>query len=61
VATLSYDYSNRDVWLDPLAVEDDPAHHDLCERHAERVTVPHGWELHDRRAPAALLWQARAS
>ena len=39
VATLSYDYSARIVWLDALAAVDDPANHDLCERHAERITA----------------------
>ncbi len=61
MATLSYDYTGRNVWLDPLAALDDPAHHDLCERHAERVTAPQGWALHDRRVDATPIWQARAS
>jgi hypothetical protein len=60
VVTLSYDYAGRNVWLNDLAVEDDPANHDLCERHADRVTAPQGWVLHDRRNVAP-IWQARAS
>ena len=42
MVTLSYDYTGRNVWLDDLAPQDDPANHDLCERHAERVTRPTG-------------------
>jgi Protein of unknown function (DUF3499) len=60
VVTLSYDYTGRNVWLDDLDRQDDPANHDLCERHAERVTAPQGWALHDRRNVAP-LWRARAS
>ena len=58
--TLSYDYAGRNVWLDHLAADDDPANHDLCARHAERVTPPQGWVLHDRRVVTP-IWQARAS
>jgi hypothetical protein len=60
VVTLSYDYGGRNVWLDDLTAVDDPANHDLCDRHAARVTAPHGWTLHDRRNVAP-IWQARAS
>ncbi len=60
VVTLSYDYAGRNVWLDHLSAVDDPANHDLCERHAERVTAPQGWVLHDRRVVTP-IWQARAS
>ena len=63
VVTLSYDYTARTVWLDDLATQDDPANHDLCERHAERVTAPQGWALHDRRVvtPVWLATDSRAS
>jgi hypothetical protein len=60
MVTLSYRYADREVWLDALAVVDDPANHDLCERHAERVTPPQGWVLHDRRVVTP-IWQAQAS
>ena len=60
MVTLSYDYTGRNVWLDDLDRQDDPANHDLCERHAERVTAPQGWALDDRRNVAP-LWRARAS
>lgn len=60
VVTLAYDYTGRNVWLNDLALDDHPANHDLCERHADRVTPPRGWTLHDRRNLAP-LWRARAS
>jgi hypothetical protein len=60
VVTLSYDYTGRNVWLNDLVGDDDPANHDLCERHGDRVTAPQGWVLHDRRNVAP-IWQARAS
>jgi hypothetical protein len=47
--TLSYDYAGRTVWLDPLHQDDHPARHDLCGRHADRLSVPNGWRLEDRR------------
>jgi Protein of unknown function (DUF3499) len=59
VATLSFDYGARALWLDLLVEVDDPAHHDLCECHAERLTAPQGWTMQDRRVVAP-VWQ-RAS
>lgn len=47
--TLTYDYGRSQVWLDDLADERDPHSYDLCLRHASRLSVPHGWHLHDRR------------
>jgi hypothetical protein len=35
--------------------------HDLCERHANTLTVPQGWRLDDRRVIAPLYPQAIAS
>ncbi|MBK5223743.1 MAG: DUF3499 family protein [Acidimicrobiia bacterium] len=60
-ATLAYDYAGRSVWVDPLADESHPMTHDLCARHADTLSVPNGWALHDRRVDAALLHIARAS
>lgn len=57
LASLSYDYAARTAWIDDLP--DDvgrvtPAHaHALCGRHADTLTVPHGWRRDDRRGPAA--------
>lgn len=50
-ATLVYDYPSRVATLAALA----PAHpmqYDLCEAHADRVSVPVGWSLVDRRDEA---------
>jgi hypothetical protein len=40
------------VWLDGLSVDRDPHEYDLCDRHAERLTAPQGWQVRDRRQPA---------
>ena len=47
--TLSYEYDTSTVWLAPLSDESHPMTHDLCERHADRMSVPRGWQLRDRR------------
>ena len=47
--TLSYDYPAGTVWIDGLADESHPMTHDLCERHADSLSVPRGWQLRDRR------------
>jgi hypothetical protein len=49
VATLSYAYGARAVWVDDLSSESHPMTHDLCQEHAEQTRVPRGWELRDRR------------
>jgi len=51
--TLSYDYANATVWIEPLQPEAHPMHHDLCARHAGRLSVPRGWTLVDRRTAQA--------
>jgi len=43
------------VWLDELAAERDPHCYDLCLRHAERLSVPNGWRLEDRRDARRLV------
>jgi hypothetical protein len=48
-ATLSYDYADSSVILGPLADEPHPMSHDLCEVHADSMSVPRGWRLEDRR------------
>jgi hypothetical protein len=58
VASLSYDYGRRRVWLDHVADERVPAVYDLCGRHADPLTVPRGWELEDRRTPVQPLFRA---
>jgi hypothetical protein len=49
VATLTYQYQRSTVWIDDLTAEREPYGYDLCERHAARISVPHGWHLDDRR------------
>lgn len=48
-ATLTYHYRGQAAWLDRLAPEPHPMTHDLCPAHAERLSVPQGWGLEDRR------------
>jgi hypothetical protein len=50
-----YDYSSSAAWLDDLAAEDHPMTHDLCARHADRLSAPNGWVLHDRRQASPFL------
>ena len=47
--TLTYEYGRSQVWLDELTPERDPHGYDLCAAHAERLSVPLGWHLADRR------------
>jgi hypothetical protein len=47
--TLTYHYAQSQVWLDDLSAERDPHAYDLCERHANRLTAPQGWQVRDRR------------
>ncbi|HEU5149148.1 MAG TPA: DUF3499 family protein [Iamia sp.] len=47
--TLSYEYETSTVWLAHLSDEAHPMTHDLCEAHADRMSVPRGWQLRDRR------------
>ena len=45
VATLTFDYEGRMAALGPLGLGDDPHAHDLCALHAQRLSVPAGWEV----------------
>lgn len=60
MATLTYDYSSEAAWLDRLAPEAHPMTHDLCDAHAERLSVPRGWRLEDRRMIAPITAKAAA-
>jgi hypothetical protein len=53
-STLSYDYADHTVWLQALSAEDHPMTHDLCDHHADTLSVPRGWELQDRRSTVPL-------
>lgn len=45
MATLTYDYSDSTVVLGPLSTAAEPHAYDLCEVHAQRLTVPRGWQV----------------
>ena len=45
VATLTYVYADSTAVLGPLATHAEPHSYDLCGAHAERLTVPRGWEV----------------
>lgn len=48
-ARLTYDTIGCQVWLDDLA-ERTGRNQEICVLHAERLTVPRGWALEDRRS-----------
>lgn len=45
VATLTYDYHDSTAVLGPLATTAQPHAYDLCDTHAESMTVPRGWQV----------------
>jgi hypothetical protein len=45
VSTLTYVYADSTAVLGPLATYAEPHCYDLCQVHAERMTVPRGWEV----------------
>jgi hypothetical protein len=45
VATLTYVYAESQAVVGPLAAVHEPHQYDLCERHADRLTAPRGWEV----------------
>ena len=49
MATLTYVYADSTAVLGPLATYAEPHCYDLCEQHANRVSVPSGWSLEDQR------------
>lgn len=49
MATLSYNYGDRTVWIEHVAEHHRPQTYDLCDEHAERLSVPRGWVLTDAR------------
>ena len=59
VCTLSFDYSSSTAWLSDLLPARTPGQYDLCSAHAERFSVPMGWERFDRRSSTPPLFIAR--
>ena len=49
VATVSFHYPLRQVWIAPLSLDPEPGSIDLCEHHADRFVAPLGWTLSDIR------------
>ena len=45
VTTLTYVYADQTAVLGPLAMYAEPHAYDLCDRHAERLSAPRGWEV----------------
>jgi hypothetical protein len=44
-ATLTYVYADSMAVLGPLSYTAEPHSYDLCARHAERLSVPQGWQV----------------
>ena len=61
VAVLTYDYSERTAWLNDLGGPVEGTTWLLCITHADRLVVPVGWQLDDRRADVVALHATRAS
>lgn len=49
-ATLTYNHERAVAWLGDLAPSREPHTYDLCARHADRISVPRGWQLDDARS-----------
>ncbi len=45
VSTLTYVYADSMAVLGPLSRQAEPHSYDLCPRHAERLSVPQGWQV----------------
>lgn len=45
MATLTYTYAESTAVLGPLATQAEPHTYDLCEHHAQTLTVPVGWQI----------------
>jgi hypothetical protein len=53
-ATFTFNSEHQKVWLDHLGETNAAAGH-LCQRHADALSPPRGWELHDRRDLARVI------
>jgi Protein of unknown function (DUF3499) len=51
VATMSYDYATRTVFVGRLLVDRQPNYYDLCRTHTDALVPPRGWTM--RREPIA--------
>ena len=57
---FAFDASESLVWLDPIITPGRGAGV-LCERHADRLSPPRGWNLLDRRTSEFRLWTGRVT
>jgi uncharacterized protein DUF3499 len=56
VATCTFNYPERQVWIGPLTFDPQPGSYDLCAHHADGFIAPVGWEITDLRLdPTAKL------
>jgi Protein of unknown function (DUF3499) len=55
VAVFAFDARECLVWLDPISTQGRGAGV-LCERHADRMSPPRGWNLLDRRGAEFRMW-----
>lgn len=53
MATLTYVYADSTAVLGPLATFAEPHSYDLCATHADRLTVPRGWDVLRLALPAS--------
>lgn len=44
-STLTYVYADSMVVVGPLAYVAEPHSYDLCDRHADRLSAPQGWQV----------------
>lgn len=55
-SSLTYAYERREAWLVDCGNSEEPGtRYPLCTNHANRVTAPVGWVLHDRRSQPTLF------
>lgn len=45
MATLTFVYSDSTAVLGPLSFDPEPGAYDLCLKHAQRTSVPKGWQV----------------
>jgi hypothetical protein len=49
IATVALVYISREVVVEDLTTQRDPAVIDLCREHLERMVAPRGWSVRDER------------
>jgi hypothetical protein len=49
IATCSFNYPERQIWIGPLLYDPQPGSYDLCEHHADHFVAPVGWAISDLR------------